>query len=454
MKTFFNFLNKNQIILDESELKAYGIDRTNSFESNSSVLLKPINTLEISKIIQVCNQNNIRIIPVGGQTGLSGATLARKKEAILSLEKMNTIIDIDSTSMTVTVESGVILEDLQNELEKHKLYFPLDFAAKGTCQVGGFISTNAGGVKVLKYGMTRDILLGLEVVLPTGEILNLNRKLIKNNSGYKLEQLFCGAEGTLGIVTKATFKCLPLKSNKSLFLIQTDDFKHVPIIFSKIRSSFRELSAFEYLDNISYRAVVSSMPQLSLPYEENVEHLILIETEELIDDLSIFESLADDGLIVDIRIPENSDDFNLFWKIRESVSDAIYLLGNVHANDISVPVKQLSKFLSELKILFESKYSMYKIGVFGHIGDGNLHIYIINHDNHTHFDTDIKKLDTLMFQLISNFSGSISAEHGIGLLKKDALKFRRSEKEIEIMRSIKKLFDPKNILNPSKIFDL
>ena len=436
------------------ELSTYGIDRTGTYKPNALIVLKPRTPSEISKIIKTCNEKKLKLIPVGGQTGLSASSLASNQEVILSLEKMNMITNVDPISMTVTVESGCILENLQNELKRYKLYFPLDFAAKGSCQVGGFISTNAGGVKVLKYGMTRDIILGLEVILPNGEILNINNKLIKNNSGYRLEQLFCGAEGTLGIITKATFKCSAIKKEKSLFLVETNDFKNVTEIFRRVRAEYRELSAFEYLDKLSYKSVIDSMPQIPLPFTTEVDHLLLIETEEENTNSDLFESLLEDELIVDLRIAESSEDFNIFWKIRESVSDALYLLGKVHANDVSVPIKHLSVFLKELKTLFTENYSKYCIGVFGHIGDGNLHIYIIDYNSDKNFQNDLKELDLLMFKLVSKYYGSISAEHGIGLLKKNALKFRRSEKEIELMASIKKLFDPNNILNPGKIFDL
>jgi glycolate oxidase subunit GlcD len=452
---FEHFLKSNQIITCKSDLSKYGTDRTNHFKPNPLLVLFPISTNEVSKIVKYCNDQNIAIVPSAGRTGLSGGAVAQNQEIVISVEKMNKILKIDTVGATIQVESGVILENIQNLVDETSLYFPLDFAAKGSCMVGGFISTNAGGVKVLKYGMTREHVLGLEVVLASGEVLNLDYSLVKDNSGYDLKQFFIGAEGTLGIITKATFKCLPKPKNKELLFLSTDKFTHVPKILSFMKNAHLDILAFEYIDSYSLKSTLNAMPHLKFPFNSRNSHTILTEVDEPSREKIelLLENLADSQLIIDASISENSSQFNDYWVVREAVSDSIYLNGSVHANDISVPIKSLSAFLAELEMILNKHYTQFSVGIFGHIGDGNLHIYIVNKPNIDFIDYSklMKLLDKQMFELVRKFDGSISAEHGIGLLKKEALSFRRSDLELLIMTKIKNVFDPNGIMNPGKI---
>ena len=455
MKSYFeSILEDTQIISDKNSLSTYGIDRTGHYESNAALVLLPRTTSDLSSILKICNDHQIKVIPSGGRTGLSGSATALNGEVVISMEKMNSIIGIDQVGSTITVEAGAILENVQESVKQSGMYFPLDFAAKGSCQIGGCLSTNAGGVKVLRYGMTRDIVLGIEVILATGDILDLNKKLIKDNSGYKLEQLFIGAEGTLGIITKATFKCVSAPKHLKLAYLGIQNFDQITTVFEQTKKSGFELTAFEFVTDIGVKSVLKAMPQINQILNELYPYQVLIEiNHENLDEFENFLiSLNEQGLICDAIIATNSNQYKNIWTIREAVSDSLYLLGTVHANDISVPIKSLSQFLSKLNILLSAKYQEFTLGLFGHIGDGNLHIYIINENKNDLFDKSCKLLDEEMFKLVQSFSGSISAEHGIGLLKKDALHFRRSDLEIDLMKQIKSVFDPNNILNPGKIF--
>ena len=456
MDIFKSILTTEQIITNREITETHGTDRTGTYKGKTTCVLFPNNRNEVAAILKLCNENQICVITEGGRTGLAGGTVAIKGEVVLSLSKMNKIETVDGIGGTIEVEAGAVLENIQQKVDEAGLYFPLDFAAKGSCMIGGCISTNAGGVKVLKYGMTRELVMGLEIVLADGNILDLNRSLVKDNSGYDLKQCFIGAEGTLGIITKATLKCVQKPKNLLCALLTFQSFKQVPKALTVLKKSF-DVTAYEYLDAYSIEAMISAMPQASFPFDENTKHVVLVEIDE--NSTELFEetllSFHEKGFVEDATIAESSEQFKSFWNIREAISDSLYLKGDVHANDISVPIANLSTFLNDLEQLFDNDYKQFNIGVFGHIGDGNLHIYVIDTEtlNTEKRADELYVLDEKMFRLVQKYDGSISAEHGIGLLKKKALHFRRSELEIELMRKIKNIFDPKHILNPGKIFD-
>ncbi|MCB0280218.1 MAG: FAD-binding oxidoreductase, partial [Calditrichaeota bacterium] len=388
---------------------------------------------------------------------LSGAAIAANHELVVSLQRMNRILKIDTIGMTVEVESGVILEELQNKVKEAGLDLPLDFAAKGSAQIGGCVATNAGGIKVIKHGMTRDIVLGLEVVLMNGEILNLNKKLVKDNSGYALHQLFIGSEGTLGIISKVTLKCIAAAKKKEMILMATDSFKNVPELFRRLRENNFDLLIFEFFSGKGLNLVLDHNNQLSTPFSEEYPFYMLTEIADLDDErlMDFFEKVSEAGLLMDANRAESSAEAANLLALRENISESISLTAQVHKNDISVPVAQLSNFTAKLEQLISEKYTDYELILFGHIGDGNIHVNILNSKQigQDQFRSEMKILDNDMFALISSLGGSISAEHGIGLLKKDGLKFRRSELEIRLMKQIKAIFDPKKLLNPGKIFD-
>ena len=449
-------LTDSQISIEHSDLIEFGKDRTHVHAPNPSIIVFPKTTEQVSAILRYCNENNVAVVPSGGRTGLAGAAIAANGEVVLSLSKMNQILNIDTIGATVEVESGAILETIQNEVKDAGLYFPLDFAAKGTAQIGGCISTNAGGVKVIKYGMTREIVLGLEVVLMNGDVLHLNKKLIKDNSGYNLTQLFIGAEGTLGVITKATLKCVPPAKNAQVGLFACESFEHIPQILTKTRAEGYDIVAFEFFTKSGKEAVEHHVSSIQYPFEDEYDYFVLLEINgrEEDDFFNLMETLAEDELIIDGTTAESSSEEENLWGLRENISESVSMLGKVHKNDVSVPVAKLSEFVTQLDELVTSKYAHYHMVLFGHIGDGNIHVNIIDKSDRSmnEFKAEVHKLDEEMFEMISRLNGSISAEHGIGLLKKEGLKFRRSEDEITLMKQIKSVFDPKGLLNPGKIF--
>ena len=451
-----NNLDKNQILFDKDSIEEYGQDRTKFHQVKSQAIVFPRTSSDLSKVLAFCNEQNISVVPSGGRTGLAGAAVAKDNELVISLSKMNKIIEIDDIGSTIEVEAGVTVEDIQNACKEKDLFFPLDFAAKGSAQIGGCIATNAGGIKVIKYGMTRDLVLGLEVVLMDGTVLDLNRKLIKDNSGYPLTQLFIGSEGTLGIITKASLKCVSPIHESSLGLFAVDEFDKIPGVLKIFRESGYDLLSFEFLSEACKDTVLNHVPTVDYPFEESYPYFVLVELEASDNSLEeIMEELAEEDLILDATIASSSKEIENIWAMREDISESISMSGNVYKNDVSVPVSDLVNFIPDLEKIVKEKYADFDLLLFGHIGDGNIHINILDRSGQERnkFKEKLANLDSEMYQLIKAHEGSVSAEHGIGLLKKEGLKIQRSELEINIMQGLKEIFDKKNLLNPGKIFD-
>jgi glycolate oxidase subunit GlcD len=451
-----NTLEENQIAFDIESINEYGQDRTRFYNVHSPCIVFPKNTKEISTILAYCNQENISVVPSGGRTGLAGAAVAKNNEIVISMQKMNKIIEVDDLGNTVEVEAGVTVEAIQNACKEKGLFFPLDFAAKGSAQIGGCISTNAGGIKVIKYGMTRDLVLGLEVVLMDGSVLDLNRKLIKDNSGYALTQLFIGSEGTLGIISKAILKCVTPIERSSLGLFALNEFEKIPVILKKFRGSGCDILSFEFFSGSCKDIVVNHVPKIEDPFEETYTYYVLVELDSSDEQFEeLMEVLAEDELILDATIASSSKEIENIWALREYISESISMSGNVYKNDISVPVSDLINFIPDLEEIVKIKYSEFELLLFGHIGDGNIHINILDKSRQERsiFKEKLANLDNEMYHLVLKHEGSISAEHGIGLLKKEGLKIQRSQIEIDLMRGLKEIFDKKSLLNPGKIFD-
>ena len=449
------------LISEDPDLKVeYGGDWCKSFQRSPFVILFPKSTEQVANILSYCSHNNLTIVPSGGRTGLAGGAAAQNNEIVLSLEKMNKILNIDPISMTAEVESGVTTQALQEAAKAENLFFPLDLAAKGSSQIGGNISTNAGGLKFIRFGGARDQVIGLEVVLPSGEVLNLNTQVRKNNCGYDLKQLFIGSEGTLGVITKATLKLTAPPHQQYLSCIGLNSIEQVLKLLKSSYSSIFEISAFEYLSGKTLQLVTKSFAHMiKNPFETIYPYYVILELEsqdkKAQDHLELFfEELFNQNLLNDAVIANSSEEESSIWSIRENISEALAMSGPVIKNDVSIPIHMLSQWEVELSQL-EKKFPHIETYVFGHIGDGNLHINYLGDPSQSiqDFQDMTKDLQSQVYSLVQRFNGSISAEHGIGLLKKNDLHFSRSLQEINYMRQIKKIFDPQNILNPGKIFD-
>ncbi len=447
-------LDEQRVADDRDRLLEFGGDRTRIYTPDPSLILFPKTKDEIQRIVVFCSENNIAVVPSGGRTGYAGAAVARRGEVVISMNKMDRILNIDIETGSVEMEAGAILQNVQNAVADRGMYFPLDFAARGSCQIGGCISTNAGGLKVIKYGMTRELVLGMEVVSPTGEILDLNSNLHKNNSGYDLKQFFIGAEGTLGIITRATMKIVPPPKNLRPVLLAVYAFPDILQILRTAKLHALDITAFEFFTEACLHAVLSHLPGLRNPFSSRVPFYVLLEIDDNANQLQDFiEQLLSEKMIGDAVPASNSKEFVELWSLRENISESISMLGNVHKNDIAVPVSSMPQFMLELENMIREKYARFDVLLFGHIGDGNIHVNVI--DRQKLLPGDFQKmtddLDEDMCVLIKSYRGSGSAEHGIGLLKKRLLLLQRSSQEIELMRKIKSVMDPKNICNPGKI---
>jgi len=446
---------ENKIKTDSDSLKYYGKDWTTYFDIKASAILFPETTAEVVQIVQWANQNKIALVPSGGRTGLSGAACALNGEVIVSFEKMNRILNFNEAEASVTIQPGVITEELQNFAKSKGLYYPVDFAARGSSQMGGNIATNAGGIKVVRYGLTRDWISGLQVVTGTGEVLNLNNGLIKNATGLDFRHLFIGSEGILGFITEAQVKLSAPAPATQVLVIALDQMSSVMKVFAEFRKNCT-LQAYEMFSEKALGYVLKSTG-LSRPFDTVTDFYVVCEVEcpsqaaeEKI--MSVFESCMEQGWITDGVISQSEQQQKNFWRYREDISESLSAY-SPYKNDIAVSISKVPDFMTDLDSLLKSSYPTWEVVWFGHIGDGNLHINILRPEGMSKesFVTECRKVDVMIFDIIKKHHGSISAEHGVGLTKKSFLNFTRSETEIQLMRSIKKLFDPNNIINPGKV---
>ena len=441
---------------DVESLAKYGKDWVDYFKPNASVILFPRSTAEVAAIIKFANQHLIAVVPSGGRTGLSGGATAINGEMIVSLEKLNQQILLNTTECTMTVDAGVITHTVQEKAEEHGLLFPIDFAATGSSQIGGNIATNAGGIHVIKYGMTRNWVSGLTVVTGTGEILELNHGLVKNATGYDFRNLFIGSEGTLGIITSATLSLAKQPMNRRLLLLSVTKLAYLTTILERFNKTV-DLRAFEFFDSNGLKHSIEG-DYVKFPIKNLGEAFAVIEYEETSDAIrdavfDIISQLQDDGLILEELYAEDKLEIAKIWKYREDVP--VKLTSHTpYKNDLSVRISDSPKFIQELNVILKSNYAEFEVVWFGHIGDGNLHINILKPASWAiaDFKTKCEQVTDVIATMITKYNGSISAEHGIGLLKKKYLSSSRSQSEIEYMRQVKKVFDPNGIMNPGKIF--
>jgi glycolate oxidase subunit GlcD len=450
-------ISKDDGRMDIASFQSFGLDRTKTFQPNYDILTFPESTEDVAKIVHYANQEGIAIVPSGGRTGYAGGAVAKNGEIVLSLSKMNQVIDFDPFLGSITVQAGMVTQTVQKEAEDRGYYYPVDFASTGSSHIGGNIATNAGGVRVVRYGLVRDWVLGLTIVTGSGEIHKYNGEILKNNTGYELKHLFIGSEGTLGIITECTLKLTTPPKDIRVILVAVPDFPSILEIFKKTHSAPLPLLAFEFFTEFCLSKVKEHLGVPS-PFSEPSDYYVLMEYEikEDTDEdklFSILEDITNAELILDGSIAQNSRQNETFWKYREGISESLSLHDTVHKNDISLPLHNMEAFIQEMELLLSGKYPGFQIALFGHVGDGNLHLNILKPQemDDKEFFTKCKSVDPDMFQLIQKYHGSISAEHGIGLLKKDFLKFSRSEDEIRSMQKIKSIFDPNGILNPGKI---
>lgn len=448
----------SQIKTDSESLEHWGKDWTKHFAPAPCAVVFPKSTEQVQSVIKLANQHNIVVTPSGGRTGLSAGAVASNGEIVISLDKMNKIGEFYPADRMVEIEAGVITEQLQQFAEDKDLYYPVDFASAGSSQIGGNIGTNAGGIKVIRYGMTRNWVLGLTVVTGKGDILELNRGMIKNATGYDLRHLFIGAEGTLGIVTKAQMKLERAPQDLTVMVFGMDEFEHVMNVLSAFQSQL-DLTAFEFFDDVAIEKLMAT-GHVQEPFEARTKYYALLEFEapyEPIMDkaMAMFEQCMDNGWIVDGVMSQSLSQAAELWKLREYISETISVF-TPYKNDVSVLISYVPEFIKDIEQVVNANYPDFEICWFGHIGDGNLHLNILKPENLTKdgFFEKCQSVNDLVFQTVQKYGGSVSAEHGVGMTKKPYLNYSRSETEIEYLKELKKVFDPNGIMNRGKIFDI
>ncbi len=453
LKSLEAILGKD-LSVDADTLATYGRDWTHVAKPAPLAVAFPRTTEQVRDIVLWARKNKVAVVPSGGRTGLSGGAIAAKGELVVSLSKMTAIHDLNTTENTVHCEAGVITETLQKFAHDKGLYYPVDFASRGSSAIGGNIATNAGGIKVLRYGMTREWIAGMTVVTGAGEILKLGNGLVKNATGYDLRHLFIGSEGTLGFVTEATIRLTKPAPPQRLFCLGVDNLPNVMRVFEMFRSAVA-ISAYETFSDIACELVVAK-GRVGKPFGTKAKWYVLVEYDATDADkaLATFEKTVEEGLVVDGIAAESSAQAAALWSLREDITEASAPY-KPYKNDISVTVSKVPAFLAEVDAVLTKAYPTYKIVWFGHIGDGNLHISILkpNDVEFADFYKACQQVDTLLYGVVRKHGGSVSAEHGVGLTKKPFLSYSRSPEEIAIMKGIKKVLDPDGIMNPGKLFD-
>lgn len=454
LKKIESIVGKENTFTDEETLKIYGSDETEDYNFPPEVLVKPVEVEQISKLMKIANNYKIPVTPRGGGTGLSGGALPIYGGICLSMEKFNKIIEIDEKNFQAIVEPGVITQKFQEEVENLGLYYPPDPASKGSCMLGGNITENSGGPHAVKYGVTKDYVLALEVVLPNGKIINTGSRTLKNVTGYNLTQLFIGSEGTLGVVTKIIVRLISLPKHKKVILAGFDTIENSVSAVAKIFQTGVTPAAIEFIEKAAIKAAEEKLNK-TFPNSDMEAHL-LIEVdgnyEDIIErEIQTIAEVLEKFNVGEIILAEERKKIENIWDMRRSIGEAVKSISTYKEEDTVVPRAKLPELVRGVKNIC-SKYGITSI-CYGHAGDGNVHVNILkkNLDDekwNQNLDTAIKEI----FELTVSLGGTISGEHGIGYSQKKFLPIALSKTEIQLMKKIKKLFDPNNILNPGKIF--
>lgn len=419
-------------------------------------IIRPVSTGEVSQVLRLCHAAGQNVVTHGGLTGLVGGARAGKDDIVLSLERMNKLDAVDTINRTLTVEAGVPLQKVQETAAEADLLFPLDLGARGSCTIGGNISTNAGGNSVIRYGMMRDQLLGVEAVLADGTVISSLNGVIKNNTGYDLKQLFVGSEGTLGIVTQAVLRLRPAPRSCNTAMVAIENFELVGAFLRDMDSALGgTLSAFEVLWNDFYQTIVDGSDRHTPPLDTSHKFYVLLESTggHQESDRLRFEGALEEAfeseLIVDAVIAQSKQQREDLWAIRDDIENLTQKLAPPILFDVSLGIPKMDAYVEDIRRQLTERWPASRMVSFGHLGDGNIHLVITVG---SHEPAEVHAVENIVYQALGRCQGIVSAEHGIGLDKREHLKHSRSEVEISLMRTLKQALDPKGILNPGKIF--
>lgn len=448
---------------DPQDIAPHLVEWRGKYQGRSPLLLKPRTTAEVARVLAICNETRTPIVPQGGNTGLVGGQIPFEGEVLLSLSHLNRIRKLDALGMSATAEAGVILAELQREADKADRYFPLSLASEGSCTIGGNVSTNAGGVNVLRYGNMRELVLGLEVVLADGRVVDLLRGLRKDNTGYDLKQLFIGAEGTLGIVTAAALRLFPKPWERVTAFVAVPDVKSAIALLHAMQGATSGLvSAFELMPRLGLQMVLAHISQTHDPLAAPSPWYVLaegtsggdVQLQDIIE--QCLAAATENGVVTDAVIAANETQRAALWRLRESLSEAQKYEGGSIKHDVSVPIGAVPDFLARGIAAVEALVPGVRPVPFGHLGDGNIHFNfsVPKGGDNAAFLNRWEEINRVVHDIVHTFGGSISAEHGVGVMKRDEILRYKNAAEIETMRALKRTLDPHNILNPGKVISI
>ncbi|HEX7036749.1 MAG TPA: FAD-binding oxidoreductase [Pseudomonadales bacterium] len=438
---------------DPDTLAHWGRDWTRAYEVAPSAVVFPESVDDVVEVVRAANAGGFALVPSGGRTGLSGGAVASAGEVVVSFDRMNRILDFDPADRLVRCQAGVVTQVLQQYAAEHGLFYPVDFASAGSSQIGGNIATNAGGIKVIRYGLTRNWIAGLKVVTGAGQVLELNGGLVKNATGYDLRHLFIGSEGTLGCVVEADVLLAAPPEPQLVMVLGVGRFRDLLAVLAAFQRVLT-VSAFEFFSELALQKVTAHRG-LARPLADPAPFYALIEFDESAAEraMQAFERCVADGLVTDGVLGQSETQAQNLWQLREGISESIAGY-TPYKNDLSVRISRMPEFLDEVDALVQTSYPDFEVCWYGHIGDGNLHLNILKPAamSQQDFYRRCHAISPKIFAAVAARGGSISAEHGVGLLKRDFLSYSRSAEEIALMRSLKSVFDPRGVMNPGKLF--
>ena len=437
---------------DADTLASWGCDWTRSFPVAPSAVVFPDSVDEVQALVVLANEEGLQLVPSGGRTGLSGGAVASHGEVVVSFDRMNRILGFAAADRLVTCQAGVITQTLQDFAEHQGYYYPVDFASAGSSQLGGNIATNAGGIRVIRYGMTRNWIAGLKVVTGTGELLDCNQGLVKNATGYDLRHLFIGSEGTLGFIVEADVRLARIPEPQRVMVLGFENFRDILKVLSHFQSAI-ELSAFEFFSELALQKVTAHR-KLQRPLAESAPFYALLEFDASVTKTAsdAFEHAVGEGWVNDGVLSQSETQAAALWQLREGISESLAPFAP-YKNDLSVRITEMPEFLDDVDKLVRASYPDFEVCWYGHIGDGNLHLNILKPEDVSidEFYRRCHDINPRLFELVRARRGSISAEHGVGLLKKEFLEYSRSPADLDIMRALKSVLDPNGVMNPGKL---